>query len=145
MIRTAISPRLAIRSVLIAAMASTLILEVGDWLARHDRFFIVDQELNDLAAELRFYRVKRLHHLDEADRFTCGDAVALGLVRRGIRRRLAVEGARQRRDDLLVGHVRSRSSCSGASASAGRLVLLSQMLLQSLAHRGCDRDGVRRV
>src|SRR5258708_5644193 len=96
MIRTAISPRLAIRSVLIAAMASTLILDVCDWLTGHDRFFVVDQELDDLAAELRFYFVKRLHHFDKADRFPCDNPVALCLERWGVRRGPAVESAGER-------------------------------------------------
>src|SRR3981189_1307545 len=113
MIRTAISPRLAIRSVLIAAMAPTLILDVSDRLTRHDRFFVVHQELDDLAAELRLYCVKRLHHFDKTDRVASGDAVALGLERRGIRRGSAIESAGKRRNDLLVGHVRAQSSCSG--------------------------------
>src|SRR5258707_9568951 len=113
MTRTAFSPGLAIRGVLIAAMAPTLTLDVSDRLTRHDRFFVVDQELDDLAAELRLYCVKRLHHFDKTDRVACGDAVALGLERRGIPRGSAIESAGKRRNDLLVGHVRSQSSCSG--------------------------------
>src|SRR6185437_4752101 len=117
MIRTAISPRLAIRSVLMVAMASTLVLDVSDRLTRHDRFFVVDQELDDLAGELRLYLVKRLHHFDKADRIASGDPVALGLERRRIRRGPAVESAGERRNDLFGGHVQSRSSCSGRRRS----------------------------
>src|SRR5215475_585319 len=96
MIRTAISPRLAIRSVLIAVMAWTLIFDVSDRLTCHDRFFVFDEEFDDLAAELGLDRVKRLHHFDKADGVACGDAVALGLERRGIRRGSAVESAGKR-------------------------------------------------
>src|SRR6185312_10976285 len=76
LIRTAITPRLAIRCVSIAAIASTLILASSDRLTRHDGFFVVDQEFDDLAAELRLYCVERLHHFDKADCVACGDAVA---------------------------------------------------------------------
>src|SRR5260370_39090916 len=34
---------------------------------------------------------------------------------------------------------------SGRRQTAGRLASISQMIPQRLAHRGCDRDGVRRA
>src|SRR5262245_10470095 len=99
MILTAISPRLAMSRRLINSD-----LDLGQGLAGHHRVLIVHQERDDLAGDVGLDLVEALHHLDEADGVTGRDLVAVRLVDRLVRRRLAVEGAGERREDLLGRH-----------------------------------------
>src|ERR1700738_1433693 len=103
--RTAISPRLAMRSfwiVMDGLNASNV--NLGDWLARHHRILVLGKEANNLAGCARLHLVERLHHLDQADRVVFPDRVAVGFVGRLVRRWLAVEYAWEGRKDLLYGH-----------------------------------------
>src|SRR6186997_417411 len=80
MMRTAISPRLAMRSFFIGMRG--LSLHVGQRLAGHDGVFVLGVELHDLAGESRLHLVEGFHHLDQADHVTHGNRVALVLVDR---------------------------------------------------------------
>src|ERR1700675_975433 len=97
--RTAISPRLAMRSLWIVMdglKASNV--DLGDGLTGHHGLLILGKEAHDLAGCACLHLVERLHDLDEAD------GVAVGFVVRLVRRRLAVEYAGKGRKDLLYGH-----------------------------------------
>src|SRR5882724_7292812 len=103
--RTAISPRLAIRSLWIVMDGSKASnLDLSDRLAGHHRLFILGEEAYDLAGCARLHLVERLHDFDEADGVLLRDRVAVGFVDRLVRRRLAVEYAWEGRKDLLYGH-----------------------------------------
>src|SRR5688500_9912019 len=93
MMRTAISPRLAMSRRLI----KMLDLDFGQGLAGHHRVLVVDQELHDLAGDGGLHLVEAFHDFDEADDLSRRDLVAVRLVDRLVRRRLAVEGAGERR------------------------------------------------
>src|SRR5688500_691590 len=101
MMRTAISPRLAMSRRLI----KMLDLDLGQGLAGHDGILVVDQELHDLAGDIGLHLVEALHHFNKADDFAGRDLVAVRLVGRLVWRRLAVESAGKRREDLLGRHV----------------------------------------
>src|SRR6266700_7377317 len=74
MMRTAISPRLAMRSfwiVMDGSKASNV--DLGDRLTGHHRFLILGEEAYDLAGRARLHLVERLHDFDEADRVVLRD------------------------------------------------------------------------
>src|ERR1700751_2540713 len=105
MMRTAISPRLAMRSFLIAMeMRTASNVDFGDRLPGHDGLLVLRQEPQDLAGSAGFHLVERFHDLNESDRIAVRDHVTVVLVGRLVRRRLAVEDARKRREDLLGCH-----------------------------------------
>src|SRR6185436_16276857 len=66
MMRTAISPRLAMSSFLIAIGLVCLAFHVSDRLSGLNRFLILDVELRDFPRHLRFYLVEGLHHLNQS-------------------------------------------------------------------------------
>src|ERR1700687_1610434 len=102
MMRTAISPRLAMRSfriVMDGLNASDI--DLGDRLTCHHGVLVLDKEAQDLAGHACLHLVERLHDLDEANRFFLRDRVAVGFVIRLVRCRLAVEYAWERRKYLL--------------------------------------------
>src|SRR5260370_37938352 len=102
MMRTAVSPRLAMKSFWIVMDGLTgSDSDRGDRLAGHHGVLVVDKEAHDLAGHARLYFVERLHDLDEADRVFLRDRVAIGFVVRLVRCRLAVEYAWEGRKDLL--------------------------------------------
>src|SRR5229473_2999750 len=103
--RTAISPRLAMRSLWIVMdglKASNV--DLGDWLTGHHGLLILGKEAHDLARCTCLHLVERLHDLDEANRIVLRDRVAIGFVGRPVRRGLAVKYAREGRKDLLYSH-----------------------------------------
>src|SRR5688572_11818604 len=116
LMRTAISARLA-RS---RRLIKMLDLDLGQGLAGHDGILVVDQELHDLAGDIGLHLVEALHHLDEADHLAGRDLVAVRLVDRLVRRRLAVEGAGERREDLLGRHFH-KSPCAALDSSSSCL------------------------
>src|SRR5882757_1286342 len=102
LIRTAISPRLAMRSFLMvmnAGLGSNLgsnlgsHVDLGDRLAGHHGFLILRQEAHDLARRTGLHLIERFHHLDQADGVIFRDGVAGGLVVRLVGGGLAVEDA----------------------------------------------------
>src|SRR5229473_2764506 len=102
MMRTAISPRLAMRSLWIVMdglPASNVYL--GDRLTGHHCVLILDKEAHDFAGCSRLHLVERLHDFDEADRIVLRDRVAVGFVDRLVRCWLAIEYAWKGRKDLL--------------------------------------------
>src|SRR5215472_10336702 len=103
MILTAISPRLAMSSFPMA-MKFGLAVEIDQRLAGHHRILVLDEELHHPPGRRRLHLVEGLHHLDQADDIADGDLIAFGLVDGLIRRRPAIEGPRQRRQDLFDGH-----------------------------------------
>src|SRR5258707_4749571 len=103
--RTAISPRLAMRSLWIVMDGlQTSNVDLGDRLTGHDGLLILGKEAHDLAGCACFHLVERLHDLDEANRIVLRDRVAIGFVGRLFRRWLAVGYAKERRKDLLYSH-----------------------------------------
>src|SRR5262245_12341140 len=78
MMRTAISPRLAMRSF----FSATPSRQFGQRLAGHDGVLVVGQEFHDLARLGRLHLVEGLHHFDEADDVADRDSVTLVLVDR---------------------------------------------------------------
>src|SRR5262245_24008346 len=79
--RTAISPRLAMRSFLIAIeMRTASNVDFGDRLPGHNGLFVLSQEPQDLARGAGFHLVERFHHLNEADRVAVRDHVTVVLV-----------------------------------------------------------------
>src|SRR5262245_6066721 len=92
--RTAISPRLAMKRVLIAITPSHL--DIAEWLPRHHRVFVFDMEGDEPTGLLRHYSREGFHHLDKAKRVADGDGVALCLEHRLVGRGFAVEGAGDR-------------------------------------------------
>src|SRR5882757_1834799 len=100
--RTAISPRLAMRSfwIVICGLPASNV-DLGDRLTGHDGVLILDKEAHDLAGCTCLHPVERLHDLDQTDRVVFHDHVAVRFVVRLVGRRLAVEDAREGRKDLL--------------------------------------------
>src|SRR6185369_2078965 len=78
MMRTAISPRLAMRSFCIGMR--TALRQVRERLAGHDGVFVLDQKLRNLADVGRLHRVEGLHHLDQADDVADCNRVAVVLI-----------------------------------------------------------------
>src|SRR5882757_8730655 len=103
--RTAISPRLAMRSLwIVMAGLKASNVDLGDRLTGHYGLLILGKEAHDLARCACLDLVERLHDLDEANRVVLRDRVAIGFVVWLVRRWLAVEYAGERRKDLLYGH-----------------------------------------
>src|SRR6202048_3118577 len=103
--RTAISPRLAMRSLWIVMdglQASHV--DLGDRLTGHHGLLILGKEAADLARCACLHLVERLHDLDETNRVVLRDRVAIGFVGWLARRGLAVEYAREGRKDSLYSH-----------------------------------------
>src|ERR1700687_6081145 len=103
--RTAISPRLAMRSLWIVMdglQASHF--DLGDRLTAHPGLVILGKEAHYLARCACLHLVERLHDLDETNRVVIRDRVAIGFVGWVVRGGLAVEYARERRKDLLYSH-----------------------------------------
>src|SRR5262245_59456206 len=108
MIRTAISPRLAMSSLAIAMIRpARSALQLDEGLAGHDRLFVLDEEPDVLPGLLGGNRRERLHDLDQSDGVTDRHGVAVVLEWRLIRRRPPVEDAGNRRMDRLDSHVSS--------------------------------------
>src|ERR1700704_2337368 len=104
-IRTAISPRLAMRSLWMVMDGLTASnVDLGDRLTGHHRLLILGKEAHDPARCAGLDLVERLHDLDEANRVIFRDRVTVGFVGWLVRRWLAVEYAREGRKDLLYGH-----------------------------------------
>src|SRR5260370_11232719 len=92
--RTAISPRLAMRSLWIVMdglQASHV--DLGDRLTGHHGLLILGKEAHDLARCACLHLVERLHDLDETNRVVLRDRVAIGFVGWLVRPWLAVEYA----------------------------------------------------
>src|SRR5882724_2855458 len=90
--RTAISPRLAMRSLWIVMeglKASNV--DLGDRLTGHHGLFIFGKEAHDPARRACLDLVERLHDLDQADGVVLRGHVAIGLVVWLVRRWFAVE------------------------------------------------------
>src|SRR4029077_2585027 len=99
MMRTAISPRLAMRSLrMVMDRLKASNLDLDDRLTGHHRVLILGKETYNLAGRARLHLVERLHDLDEADRIVLRDGVAVGFVGWLVRCRLAVEDARKGRE-----------------------------------------------
>src|SRR5829696_1573856 len=108
MMRRAISPRLAIRTLFIApgpGPPASLGGQRGDVLTRLDQVLVLDEEALQHGVAVGFHLVEVLHHLDEPDHLPVGNAVAFVDVRILVGTRSAIEGPRnRRRDRRLVGH-----------------------------------------
>src|SRR5260370_16904693 len=103
--RTAISPRLAMRSLWIVMdglRASHV--DLGDRLTGHHGLLILGKEAHDLARCACLHLVERLHDLDETNRVVMRDRVAIGFVGWLGLRLLAVEFSCEGRKDLLYTH-----------------------------------------
>src|ERR1043165_989102 len=74
-IRSAISPRLAMRTFSIAIRSS---FDDDERLAELDRLAVLDQDRGDLAGDRRLDRVHHLHRLDDQDRLALRDLPADG-------------------------------------------------------------------
>src|SRR4051794_3573282 len=102
MIRSAISPRLAIRTFLNMfrpGTESTALLDLEELLAELDGLAVLDQDLDDRAVDLALDLVHELHRFDDAEHGAGPDLRAdLGEGLRA-RRGRAVERAHQRRSD----------------------------------------------
>src|SRR6266850_509401 len=79
-------------------------VDLGDRLTGHHGLLILGEEAHDLARCACFHLVERLHDLDETNRVVLRDGVAVGFVGWFVGRWLAVEYARERRNDLLYSH-----------------------------------------
>src|SRR5258708_26717601 len=99
--RTAISPRLAMRSVRIAISSN---VENDQRVTGVNRPFVFDEKFRNPPGGVGLHLVERLHHLDQADDIAGRDRVAVFLVGRLVRGRPAEEGPRQGRNDLFDGH-----------------------------------------
>src|SRR6185437_16028467 len=108
MMRTAISPRLAMSSLSnIGPERDNGVsagLEQQQCLPGLDRRLVVDEEPDDLAAGVGIDLGELLHHLDQADDVALLHAVAFLLVGRRLGRGTAVEDSRQRTDHLVLRH-----------------------------------------
>src|SRR5438067_10127628 len=101
MMRTAISPRLAMRSFWIVIDARTVSnVNLGNRLAGHHGLLVLGEETQDLARRAGLDLVERFHHLDEPDRVVLRNGISVGLVVRLIGRGFAIEYAGQRREYL---------------------------------------------
>src|SRR5581483_1931246 len=89
--RTAISPRLAIKS-----REKVILRNLDERLTRHDGLFIFGDELDDLARRLGMHFDEILHHLDQADNVADRDGIAFRFERRLVGRGLAIESAGER-------------------------------------------------
>src|SRR3982750_3787692 len=97
MTRTAISPRLATKSLRSGpGMPTSGRLDEGQDLAGLQRSFIVGDEADDAAGDLGSDFAELLHHFHEADHVADRDRVACLLERCRVGGWPAVEGARQR-------------------------------------------------
>src|SRR5437667_10515075 len=92
--RTAISPRLAMRSLrmVVDGLAASNV-DLGDRLTGHHGLLVLGEETYKLAGKARLHLVERLHDLDQADRVVLCDGVTIGFVGRLVGRGLAVEDA----------------------------------------------------
>src|SRR6185503_14235345 len=104
MIRTAISPRLAISSRLKRSATRSSRLDDGERLPRLDGAFVLDQEAHDPAGRVGRHFAELLHDFDQPDRVTGFDRVAFLDVGLGVRRGLAVKGPGKRAKDFMTGH-----------------------------------------
>src|SRR5580692_10696333 len=94
MMRTAISPRLAIRSFLIVIGGlRKLDFDFDNRLAGHDSVLVLRKEAHDLAGHARLHLIEGFHDLHEPDRVALRDRVAVGFVGRLVGCRLAIEDA----------------------------------------------------
>src|SRR6266581_952156 len=144
MMRTAISPRLAIRSLWIVMdglPASNV--DLGDRLTSHHGVLILDEEAHDLAGYTCLHLVEGLHDLDEPDRVVQSDRVAVGLVDWLVRCWLAVECAGKGRKDLLNGHGVPRRLI--ALALVCLALMRSQVGTHGVANGQGDGDGIRGI
>src|SRR5258708_4217830 len=87
--RTAISPRLAMRSLrmVMDGLAASNV-DLGNRLTGHHGLLVLGEETYELAGQTRLHLGERLHDLDQADPVVLRDGVAVGFVGR-----LAVEDA----------------------------------------------------
>src|SRR6202043_794142 len=149
MMRTAISPRLAMRSfwiVMDGLNASNV--NLCDRLTGHHRILVLGKEANDLAGCARLHLVERLYHLDQADRVVFRDRVTIGFVDWLVRCWLAVEYAWEGRKDLLYGHeflLTLIASALVASNLACRVSARCEIRADCLANGLGDGGGIRRV
>src|ERR1700683_442255 len=102
MMRTAISPRLAMNNVLIGIRRSDV--EVVERLAGHHRVLVFHMGRQQAPGRLSDHRRECLHHLDEPQSVANRDMVALPFERRLIGRGFAKEGARYRGLERLARH-----------------------------------------
>src|SRR3990172_9254883 len=124
-IRSAISPRLAIRIFSNIGAAPRASLEHDERLAVLDRLAVVDQDRLDHPILVGLDLVHELHRLDDADRLPRLDGVADLDERLGVGRRRAGEGPDHRRlDDVPLGRGgrlgRRRSLARRGGADGGR-------------------------
>src|SRR5258707_9782242 len=84
MIRSAISPRLAMRILWNISRGSAQRVYQEEWLAELDGLAVLDHDLGDAPRHLGLDLVHQLHRLDDADDLPLLDHVALGHERRGI-------------------------------------------------------------
>src|SRR5258708_1471205 len=78
MMRTAISPRLAMRSLrMVMNGLDASNVDLGNRLAGHHRVLVLRQEAHDLAGQAGLDLIERLHDLDQADRVVFHDGVAI--------------------------------------------------------------------
>src|SRR5262245_42896309 len=116
--RTAISPRLAMSSLAIGMiLPGCSALQLDERLARHDRLLVLDEEPGVSPGLFGGNGREGLHDLDEPDGVTHGDGVAVVLERRLIRCRPPVEDAGDWRMDRPDSHV--SSPCPGSSSRLG--------------------------
>src|SRR6185437_9720490 len=108
MMRTAISPRLATRSLSkvrpARANAASAGLDQQQRLLGLDRRLVLGEKAHDLAAGIRVDLGELLHHLDEADHIALFHVVAVLLVGRRFRRRPPIEDSGQRTKHLMLRH-----------------------------------------
>src|SRR6185437_14650663 len=108
MMRTAISPRLAMRSLSNIGPERDKAVSAGldqqQRLPRLDRPLVLDEEAHDLAGGVGMDLGELLHDLDEADDVALFDAVPVLLVGRRVGRGTAVEDPRQWTDHFMLRH-----------------------------------------
>src|SRR6266568_7393637 len=120
MMRTAISPRLAMSSLAIdMVLLGRSALQFDKGLPGHDRLLVLDKELGIAARFLGGNGREGFHDLDQSDGVTDGDGVAVVLERWLIRHRSAVEDAGDGRMDRLDSHVSSLVSGSSPRLGSG--------------------------
>src|SRR5882672_12118782 len=128
MIRSAISPRLAMRILWNISRGSAQRVHQEEWLAELDGLAVLDHDLGDAPRHLGLDLVHQLHRLDDADDLPLLDHVALGHERRGV----ALGGPIERADhrgfhgqemrgglDALRGGLRKRGPDRGSRLDAG--------------------------
>src|SRR5688500_11044735 len=104
MMRTAISPRLAMSNVSMAMPPQSSNFDFRQRLAGHHGIFVLGRESDDPARLIRLHLVEGFHHLDEADDVADRHMVAFILVGRLIGRGLSVESSRKRRQESFDCH-----------------------------------------